>query len=234
MSCAHCGKPGAVKGCSACKTTARYCDEDCQRAHWALHKGPCKETQRAAARAAPPPHRASMDVPKMTVFMTEGMVWSRVALALFRIKKYAKANVWYLRLFNIKLELFGRSDFRTCSTMRDYGESLAWGGALAEGRALIQEAVDHLALQQHPELRHAQDALHDVLALEGQSGAAAEDEPPVCAYMLCGKPADKRCARCLVSCYCSRECQKSDWAGDHFSTTGHKEICKTLKAAMQE
>ena len=56
MSCAHCGKPGAVKGCSACKTT-RYCDEDCQRAHWPLHKGPCKETQRAAARAAaaPPP-----------------------------------------------------------------------------------------------------------------------------------------------------------------------------------
>ena len=56
MSCAHCGKPGAVKGCSACKTT-RYCDEDCQRAHWALHKGPCKETKRAAAlaSAAPPP-----------------------------------------------------------------------------------------------------------------------------------------------------------------------------------
>ena len=58
MSCAHCGKPGAVKGCSACKT-ARYCDEDCQRAHWALHKGPCKETQRAAALASaaptPPP-----------------------------------------------------------------------------------------------------------------------------------------------------------------------------------
>ena len=54
MSCAHCGKPGAVKGCSACKTT-RYCDEDCQRAHWALHKGPCKETQRAAARAAAAP-----------------------------------------------------------------------------------------------------------------------------------------------------------------------------------
>ncbi len=41
MSCAHCGKPGAVNGCSACKTT-RYCDKDCQRAHWSLHKGPCK------------------------------------------------------------------------------------------------------------------------------------------------------------------------------------------------
>ena len=58
MSCAHCGKPGAAKGCSACKTT-RYCDEDCQRAHWAVHKGPCKETQRAAALASaaptPPP-----------------------------------------------------------------------------------------------------------------------------------------------------------------------------------
>ena len=54
MSCAHCGKPGAVKGCSACKT-ARYCDEDCQRAHWALHKGPCKETQRAAALASAAP-----------------------------------------------------------------------------------------------------------------------------------------------------------------------------------
>ena len=54
MSCAHCGKPGAVKGCSACKTT-RYCDEDCQRAHWALHKGPCKETQRAAAFASTAP-----------------------------------------------------------------------------------------------------------------------------------------------------------------------------------
>jgi hypothetical protein len=49
MSCAHCGKPGAVKICSACET-ARYCDEDCQRAHWALHKGPCKETRRAEGK----------------------------------------------------------------------------------------------------------------------------------------------------------------------------------------
>ena len=108
-----------------------------------------------------------MDGRTLVFFMSEGMEWSRVALALFRLKKYAQANAWYLKLFTLKLELFGRSDFRTCSTMRDYGECLARGGALAEGKALIQEAIDHLALQQHAELRPAQDALRDVLELEG-------------------------------------------------------------------
>jgi hypothetical protein len=33
-----------------------------------------------------------MDGHKMVLFMSEGMEWSRVALALFRLKKYAQAN----------------------------------------------------------------------------------------------------------------------------------------------
>jgi hypothetical protein len=39
---------------------------------------------------------------------------------------------------------------------------------------------------------------------------------PMCA--LCGKPAEKRCAKCHNEWYCSRECQVSAWKG-------HKELC---------
>jgi zinc finger MYND domain-containing protein 10 len=39
---------------------------------------------------------------------------------------------------------------------------------------------------------------------------------PMCA--LCGKPAEKRCAKCHNEWYCSRECQVSSWKG-------HKELC---------
>jgi hypothetical protein len=58
-----------------------------------------------AAAAAPPKSRlqrhgvnagavinGEMDGHKMVLFMSEGMEWSRVALALFRLKKYAQAN----------------------------------------------------------------------------------------------------------------------------------------------
>ena len=58
---------------------------------------------------------------------------------------------------------------------RDYGENLDRCGRLEEGKALIQEAIDHLALQKHPELRYAQEAMRDVLELEGKAkGGAGE------------------------------------------------------------
>ena len=43
---------------------------------------------------------------------------------------------------------------------------------------------------------------------------------------VCGKPSKKRCTRCLVARYCSKECQKSHW------TKGkHKRICAVAPTA---
>lgn len=39
--CAHCLKPDATKRCTRC-ALAHYCNKECQQAHWAAHKGPCK------------------------------------------------------------------------------------------------------------------------------------------------------------------------------------------------
>ncbi len=44
---------GAVvlKGCGGCRM-AQYCSVQCQKTHWPVHKGPCKEAAAAAAAAA--------------------------------------------------------------------------------------------------------------------------------------------------------------------------------------
>jgi len=50
---------------------------------------------------------------------------------------------------------------------------------------------------------------------------AATDSGPVCAGLGCGStaPAEMTCSRCMCTCYCSKECQKSDWKL-------HKPYCK--------
>ncbi|XP_054289369.1 ankyrin repeat and MYND domain-containing protein 2 isoform X2 [Macrosteles quadrilineatus] len=40
-SCATCGEESAVKKCSKCKNT-QYCDRNCQRLHWFVHKKECE------------------------------------------------------------------------------------------------------------------------------------------------------------------------------------------------
>lgn len=32
---------GALRKCGSCKAV-RYCSQECQAAHWPMHKGPCK------------------------------------------------------------------------------------------------------------------------------------------------------------------------------------------------
>ncbi|TFY81137.1 hypothetical protein EWM64_g2873 [Hericium alpestre] len=51
VQCAHCDKQGpqTMKTCSHCKLV-RYCDKDCQRAAWSMHKPVCK----AAAKSSNP------------------------------------------------------------------------------------------------------------------------------------------------------------------------------------
>jgi len=39
--CSWCGKKGHVKVCSECKHSF-YCDYECQKRHWRIHKGYCK------------------------------------------------------------------------------------------------------------------------------------------------------------------------------------------------
>ena len=50
MSCTYCNKEDAFMTCSACRTGA-YCNEVCQRKHWAIHKPLCKAAQAVAAAA---------------------------------------------------------------------------------------------------------------------------------------------------------------------------------------
>ena len=40
--------PVILRGCKGCSTT-QYCNVDCQRAHWAEHKEPCKVAKLAAS-----------------------------------------------------------------------------------------------------------------------------------------------------------------------------------------
>ncbi len=40
--CSCCAKKGAIKVCARCRDVL-YCDTECQRAHWGLHKLVCKQ-----------------------------------------------------------------------------------------------------------------------------------------------------------------------------------------------
>jgi hypothetical protein len=45
--------------------------------------------------------------------------------------------------------------------------------------------------------------------------------------MVCGQPAEYRCAQCSSVCYCSRSCQRQDWAP-------HKRECELVKSESDE
>ena len=196
-----------------------------------------------------------MDAGLYTQFVTEGMEWSKLGNTLLHAGLYKEAAVQYKKLLDIKVQLFGRSDKRTCTTLSDYGEAVARGGRLAEGKALVEEAVAHLtASQSHYELKPVKEALDDVLRLERLAGgsalpgdaaaaqAAAAKRP--CSYMLCDNDGTRFCTRCRVAWYCSEECQKKDWTGEgtfmaspglgKLPPSGHKRICGKLAKAMAE
>jgi len=52
-ACAACGTPDASRTCRGCKSvtglsTARYCNRECQKAHWKAHKADCGGRQACA------------------------------------------------------------------------------------------------------------------------------------------------------------------------------------------
>jgi hypothetical protein len=185
---------------------------------------------------------ASSPTEKHFLFMTEGMVWARMAVDLDRLRLHQQAHAYWKPLLDLKVELFGRSDFRTCATLRDFGESLARGGQGEAGKALIQEAISHLARARHPEAQFAREAMADVLAVERGVAAAAVRK---CSFRSCSKPGcTLRCGRCAAMWYCSQACQRADWTGQgQFHTaapkgevphTAHKRLCPQLEGIVRE
>jgi len=47
-NCDACGKPTKGLACTGCKKTY-YCDRDCQKAHWPIHRAVCKKAKRRGA-----------------------------------------------------------------------------------------------------------------------------------------------------------------------------------------
>ena len=59
-ACAACGTPDASRACQGCKTvtslsTVRYCNPECQKAHWKAHTADCGGLQACAC------HRCKID-----------------------------------------------------------------------------------------------------------------------------------------------------------------------------
>ncbi len=54
LLCAWCGRGGVVSPCSGCGL-ASYCDVQCQKNHWKLHKTACKAARSSAVATAPKP-----------------------------------------------------------------------------------------------------------------------------------------------------------------------------------
>lgn len=52
--CCTCGEEGASKKCSKCKTV-QYCDRECQRLHWFMHKKACARLSQTSSKTHPVP-----------------------------------------------------------------------------------------------------------------------------------------------------------------------------------
>lgn len=52
--CSTCGEEGAPKKCSKCKAV-QYCDRECQRLHWFMHKKSCARLSQAPGKSHPVP-----------------------------------------------------------------------------------------------------------------------------------------------------------------------------------
>jgi len=50
-SCASCRRPHATKACAKC-LYAKYCDQECQKKHWSIHKDICRSEEQDQAAAA--------------------------------------------------------------------------------------------------------------------------------------------------------------------------------------
>ncbi|KAG8285788.1 Ankyrin repeat and MYND domain-containing protein 2 [Homalodisca vitripennis] len=49
VECATCGQEPAIKKCSKCRAT-QYCDRECQRLHWFVHKKECGRIPTVSAK----------------------------------------------------------------------------------------------------------------------------------------------------------------------------------------
>lgn len=56
--------PATLRGCTGCGKT-QYCNVECQRAHWAEHKEPCKVAKLSATLSAASLHSAASSEPVM-------------------------------------------------------------------------------------------------------------------------------------------------------------------------
>ncbi|CAI8000766.1 Zinc finger MYND domain-containing protein 10 [Geodia barretti] len=76
-------------------------------------------------------------------------------------------------------------------------------------------ATRHVSLMLEPDVQRVQELAKGWVSTFGEQFL----EPSTCA--VCGGEAMKRCSRCRVEWYCSRECQVKDWKR-------HKPICQEL------
>jgi hypothetical protein len=110
-----------------------------------------------------------------------------MAVMLDRQGQYEAGGEFWAALLDLKEECFGRRDYRTCATLRDYGENLCEQGNFVEGKVMIQEAFRYLKAAKHPEERYAHEAMDDVLKLEQSGGWHENNQKRRCARMSCGK-----------------------------------------------
>jgi hypothetical protein len=76
-------------------------------------------------------------------------------------------------------------------------------------------ATRHVSLMLEPDIQRVQELAKGWVSTFGEEFL----EPSTCA--VCGREAMKRCSKCRVEWYCSRDCQVKDWKR-------HKPICQEL------
>lgn len=60
LICHTCGEEKATKKCSKCKAV-QYCDRECQRLHWFIHKKNCARLSSVQVRSEAPSEKEKLD-----------------------------------------------------------------------------------------------------------------------------------------------------------------------------
>ena len=197
--CSICAKEGA-KRCTKCRVQF-YCSKECQQSDWKNHKVLCNELNQVSLSLA-------QDV--CSVCSKGGAKRCSGCKLQFYCSKECQQNDWKNHKTVCKLHQTSLNQIQNvCSICAKEGAKRC---TKCKAQFYCSKECQQKDWKNHKVLCNE---------LNQMSMSLAKD---VCS--VCSREGARRCSRCKLKYYCSRECQNKDWKS-------HKAICEEIQKAVE-